>query len=94
MDTSHVSCAEDYGLSCPELDTLAAVAREGGALGARLTGAGFGGCAVSLVPEDCVGDFTKHVQEAYYADYLHKTDLPPDCIIPAQTAAGAEYILA
>jgi len=48
MDASHASLRDDYEVSCPELDALVDAARENGAAGARLTGAGFGGCAVAL----------------------------------------------
>jgi galactokinase len=51
MDASHASLRDDYEVSVPELDTFVDTAREAGALGARLTGAGFGGCAIALVPE-------------------------------------------
>jgi galactokinase len=50
MVESHASLRDDYAVSGPELDTLVAAALETpGVLGARLTGAGFGGCAVALV---------------------------------------------
>lgn len=48
MDASHRSLRDDYEVSCAELDELVRLARESGALGARLTGAGFGGCIVAL----------------------------------------------
>ncbi len=48
MDESHASCAGDYEVSCPELDELVGLMRRAGALGARLTGAGFGGFAIGL----------------------------------------------
>lgn len=51
MNESHRSLRDDYGVSTPELDRLVRLAVEHGALGARLTGAGFGGCIVALVPE-------------------------------------------
>ena len=53
LDASHASLRDDYEVSCPELDVAAAAARSGGALGARMTGGGFGGSTVALVP---VGD--------------------------------------
>ena len=53
LDASHASLRDDYEVSCPELDVAAAAARSAGALGARMTGGGFGGSTVALVP---VGD--------------------------------------
>ncbi|MBI5363901.1 MAG: galactokinase [Planctomycetes bacterium] len=49
MNASHASLRDDYDVSCPELDELVVHARSAGAFGARLTGAGFGGCIVALV---------------------------------------------
>lgn len=51
MDLSHASLRDDYEVSCPELDACVRVARASGALGARLTGAGFGGCIVALAEQ-------------------------------------------
>ena len=53
MDESHVSLRDDFEVSRPELDAMVAIAREhDGCIGARMTGAGFGGCAVALVARD------------------------------------------
>ncbi|MFY9343941.1 MAG: galactokinase [Planctomycetota bacterium] len=50
LDASHRSAAEDYEVSCDELDVITAAAREcDGVFGSRLTGAGFGGCAIALL---------------------------------------------
>lgn len=51
MDASHASLRDDHDVSCAELDACVRVAREAGAIGARLTGAGFGGCIVALADE-------------------------------------------
>ncbi len=50
MTASHVSLRDDYEVSCPELDAVVDTALAGGALGARMTGGGFGGSAIALVP--------------------------------------------
>ena len=50
MLASHASSRDDMEVSTPELDTLVECLVDAGALGARLTGAGFGGCVVALVP--------------------------------------------
>ena len=55
LDASHHSLRDDFEVSCPELDLAVTTAREAGALGARLTGGGFGGSVVSLVPEERAG---------------------------------------
>lgn len=66
MNASHDSLRDLYEVSCMELDVLVEEARRiEGTLGSRMTGAGFGGCTVSLVHEDAVDDFVKQVGEAY-----------------------------
>ena len=52
MTASHASLRDDYEVSCDELDTAVETAAACGALGARMTGGGFGGCAIALVPAD------------------------------------------
>ena len=68
MDASHESCATLYDCSCPEVDELVRIAKEAGAYGSRVTGAGWGGCTVSLVAEDKVEEFIEAVK-AKYAPY-------------------------
>lgn len=70
MNASHESCANDYEISCPELDALVDILRKRGALGARLTGAGFGGCSVSLVPSAKASELMSGVWEDYYLRFL------------------------
>ena len=50
LDASHASLRDDYEVSSPELDAAVEAAASAGAFGARMTGAGFGGCALALVP--------------------------------------------
>ena len=76
MNESHRSCANDYEVSTPELDTLVAIARDAGALGARLTGAGFGGCTINLVREADIDGFVRMIQKKYYREYI--TEKRPD----------------
>lgn len=97
MDDSHRSCADDYGVSSPHLDKLVEIARGAGALGSRLTGAGFGGCTVSLIDKNSLAYFTDAIAKHYYVDYLHHPDanlLVKDWIIPAHpvAAANSEYL--
>jgi galactokinase len=63
---SHRSSRDDYEVSCDELDALVELARQApGIIGARLTGAGFGGCTVNVVSAALVNDFLEHVQNGY-----------------------------
>ena len=77
MKASHASCRDDYGISTAELDTLVNIMLDAGAYGARLTGAGFGGCAVALIPAEKEAAFIETVRSRYYGDYLRKT-APPE----------------
>jgi galactokinase len=66
MDESHASLRDDYEVSCVELDIMAEAAwKVKGVYGSRMTGAGFGGCTVSLVAEGAVEDFRNQVAAGY-----------------------------
>jgi len=66
MDASHVSLRDDYEVSCTELDAMVEAAWAApGAIGARMTGAGFGGCAVALVEAEQADAFSAQVATAY-----------------------------
>ena len=68
LNASHKSLKEDYEVTGIELDTLAETAqKQEGCLGARMTGAGFGGCAIALVRNDKVDSFIEAVQKEYTA---------------------------
>ncbi len=74
MNESHASLKNDYEVSSPELDAMVEVARkQPGCLGARLTGAGFGGCTVNLVMQGMQAPFMSRVAEEYHA----RTGLEP-----------------
>ena len=70
MDASHQSCRDDYEISCAELEELVRIAKEAGAAGARLTGAGFGGCTVNLVADAEVHTFLARVDRSFYRSRL------------------------
>ena len=66
MNESHISLSKDYEVTGIELDTMVEAAwKQEGVIGARMTGAGFGGCTVSLVKEDKVDDFIREVGKEY-----------------------------
>lgn len=66
MVASHESLRDDYEVSCRELDVLVELAlKQQGVLGARMTGAGFGGCTVNLVRAGAAESFAEAVQEGY-----------------------------
>lgn len=66
MIASHDSLRDDYEVTGKELDTLVAEAlKQDGVIGARMTGAGFGGCAVSIVKGEAVPAFIENVGKAY-----------------------------
>jgi galactokinase len=78
MNLSHESCRNDFEVSCGELDLLVDLARSvPGVLGSRMTGAGFGGCTISLVMRNRVEEFQRHVGKLYSS----KTGITPDFYI-------------
>lgn len=66
MVQSHSSLRDDYEVSHPSLDALVGIARDAGAVGARLTGAGFGGCVVALASEATAGAVISAWDEEFY----------------------------
>jgi galactokinase len=87
MNASHWSLKEDYEVSSGELDMLVEMAQSEGTLGARMTGAGFGGCIVSLVDESSVERISRRVMERY----REKTGLQSKAY-PCVAAEGVELI--
>ena len=90
MDASHASLRIDFHVSSMELDELAAVAREGGAAGARLTGAGFGGCIVALADRRTVGEVLETLVEEYFVR-RGLADQLDDRLFLAVPSAGATF---
>jgi galactokinase len=85
MYACHISLRDLYEVSCPELDVMAAIARSlPGCFGARLTGAGFGGCTVNLVAAQSALAFARDLA----AGYARETGLQPEVYI-CRTAGGA-----
>jgi len=74
MNASHVSLRDDYEVTGLELDTLVSAAWKNGAIGSRMTGAGFGGCTVNLVHNDRVDEFVEKVGKEYKEKIGYKAD--------------------
>jgi galactokinase len=69
---SHASLRDDFEVSCPELDIAVTAALDAGALGARLTGGGFGGSAIALVHDSMVDAVVDEIDRAYDARGWHR----------------------
>lgn len=75
MNASHASLRDDYEVTGIELDTLVEEAwKVDGVIGSRMTGAGFGGCTVSIVEDDAIDTFKKQVGDAYLAKIGYAAD--------------------
>lgn len=75
MNASHVSLRDDYEVTGAELDTLVEEAwKVKGVIGSRMTGAGFGGCTVSIVEDDAIDTFIEQVGKAYRAKIGYAAD--------------------
>ncbi|MQA81842.1 MAG: galactokinase [Streptosporangiales bacterium] len=88
MTMSHASLRDDYEVSCPELDTAVAAALEAGALGARMTGGGFGGSAIALIAHDRRDEVERAVRAAFAG-----RDFAAPRFFRATPSAGARRLL-
>lgn len=91
MNESHASCRDLYNCSCPELDQLCDIARKAGSYGSRLTGAGWGGCSVHLVPQDKVNAVKKAWKSEYYQNIFPELldEQIEDAIVTSKPGSGA-----
>ena len=87
MNASHESCRNFYECSCKELDELVEAFRSCGAIGARLTGAGWGGCAVALVELDMVDSVLSRVKDMFFKARIESGRLLEDGISEALFAS-------
>ncbi len=88
MSASHRSLRDDFEVSCSQLDELVEAAMDAGAEGARLTGAGFGGCIVALCSSDQVPAFMSFIAENYYQQ-RGRTESLADDVLVAEPSPGA-----
>jgi len=86
MNESHIGLRDEYEVSCPELDAMVEIAwSTNGVIGSRMTGAGFGGCTVTLAMEDAVGELIEKVNK----EYPKRTGLQPEIYVcTAEDGAG------
>ncbi len=91
MYATHASLRDDYEVSCAELDAVVAIAQsiglEGGVYGCRMTGGGFGGCAVALIKANDI----KAISEKIAAEYQERTNIEPALFV-SRPATGAAII--
>jgi galactokinase len=88
MNASHASLRDDFGVSCQELDVLVQLSQgHKGVLGARMTGAGFGGCTVALMPCDRIESYQSEVIPAYESQTAKKAE-----VFVCEAVAGASVI--
>ncbi|XP_012674043.1 N-acetylgalactosamine kinase [Clupea harengus] len=89
MNQSHQSCRDLYECSCPQLDRLVDICLQAGALGSRLTGAGWGGCSVSMVPSEKTHSFLRTVRETYYLPDARLAALEKQSLFVTKPGGGA-----
>jgi len=91
MYSSHFSLRDDYEVSCPELDAVVETAQQlgpkGGVFGCRMTGGGFGGCAVALVQGDKISSISNRIA----SEYEKKTKIKPTLFV-SRPAPGATLL--
>lgn len=91
MNASHDSLSRDYENTCDELESIISIARENGSLGSRLTGAGWGGSTVHLVPKEKVQSVMAALKKGYFAKRWPdlKDDEVEKALLESQPAGGA-----
>ncbi|KFY41200.1 hypothetical protein V495_05021 [Pseudogymnoascus sp. VKM F-4514 (FW-929)] len=93
MNETQDSCRDLYECSCPELDELCTIAKKAGSYGSRLTGAGWGGCSVHLLPADKVNA----VKQAWETEYYSKMSLTEEqkggAVVVSKPGSGSVVLL-
>ena len=89
MNETQTSCRDIYECSCPEIDELCSIAHEAGAYGSRLTGAGWGGCTVHLVPKDKVDAIRDAWIEKYYRPRNVSDEQLQEAVVVSEPGQGS-----
>ncbi|TQV93808.1 galactokinase [Cordyceps javanica] len=93
MNATQDSCRELYECSCPEIDDICRIARSAGAYGSRLTGAGWGGCTVHLVPVDKVHAVKTALEQQYYAARGLTQQQKAQAVVVSRPARGSAVLV-
>ena len=95
MNQTQDSCRDVYECSCPEIDEICQITRRNGGLGSRLTGAGWGGCTVHLVPQDKVEAVTAALKKEYYDKHFPNlsAEKMEDAIVISKPGQGSSLIV-
>ncbi|KAI1323325.1 galactokinase [Xylariaceae sp. FL0255] len=94
MNETQDSCRDLYECSCPEIDDICQIVRDAGSYGSRLTGAGWGGCSVHLVPADKVDQIKSALIEKYYSKrQISDQDMEGAIIVSRPMNGSAIYMV-
>lgn len=93
MNETQDSCRDLYECSSPEIDDICRIARAAGAYGSRLTGAGWGGCTVHLVPTDKMGAVKAALEKEYYASRELTEEQKAQAVVVSKPARGSATLL-
>ena len=95
MNETQASCRDVYECSCPEIDEICSIAHKAGAYGTRLTGAGWGGCTVHMVPQNKVAAVTEALKQEYYYKRFPKISKEEfeEAIVISKPSQGSSLIV-
>ncbi|KAK3292092.1 ribosomal protein S5 domain 2-type protein [Chaetomium fimeti] len=93
LNATQDSCREAYECSCAEIDMLCGLARDAGAYGSRLTGAGWGGCSVHLVPADRVALVREAWESGYYANLSLTPEQREAAVVVSRPGGGSAVFM-
>jgi len=93
MNETQESCSKIYDCSCPELDDICSIARKAGSYGSRLTGAGWGGCSVHLVPADKVDAVKSAWEREYYSKMELNSEQKEGAVVVSKPGSGSAVLI-
>lgn len=93
LNETQDSCRDVYECSCEEIDRICAIARKAGSYGSRLTGAGWGGCSVHLVPADKVDAVKEALERKYYSKLELSEEQREGAVVVSKPGVGSALYL-